>query len=111
MLAWRTWQRDVEEDGGALSGTALPAIDFGDADERNLHRHAAQHAQDAIDAARKRAQAFDEDRKRENEAATRRREEQRMVDGDVDAEGDEEEEQGVCSTQEEAGGGAQERRG
>ncbi|KAG8739108.1 putative DNA helicase ino80 [Ceratobasidium sp. 414] len=86
--------RHVEEDGGALDGADLPAIDFGDADERNLHRHAAQHAQDAIDAARRRAQVFDEERKRENEAATKRREEQRMADGDpdVDAEGEDEEE-------------------
>ncbi|KAG9120325.1 putative DNA helicase ino80, partial [Ceratobasidium sp. 392] len=89
--------RHVEEDGGALAGTELPAIDFGDVDERNLHRHAAQHAQDAIDAARKRAQIFDEERKRENELATRRRDEQRMADGDPDeedAEGEDEEEDG-----------------
>ncbi|KAG8779089.1 putative DNA helicase ino80 [Ceratobasidium sp. 428] len=87
--------RHIEEDGGtALSGTQLPAIDFGDADERNLHRHAAQHAQDAIDAARKRAQVFDEERKRENEIVARRREEQRLADGegeDEDAEGEDEE--------------------
>ncbi|KAG8722098.1 putative DNA helicase ino80 [Ceratobasidium sp. 394] len=88
--------RHVQEDGGALAGAELPAIDFGDADERNLHRHAAQHAQDAIDAARRRAQAFDEERKRENEAATKRREEQRMADGDpdVDAEGEDEDDDG-----------------
>ncbi|QRV83676.1 DNA helicase [Ceratobasidium sp. AG-Ba] len=85
--------RHVEEDGGALKDTPLPDIDFGDADERNLHRHAAQHAQEAIDAARKRALAFDEERKRELEAAIRRKEEQRLADGDMDAEGEEDDEE------------------
>jgi small-conductance mechanosensitive channel len=82
--------RHIEEDGGALPNADLPAIDFGDEDERNLHRHAAQHAQDAIDAARKRAMEFDEERRKENEALAQRREELLRAEG-LDDGGDEDE--------------------
>ncbi|CAE6436278.1 unnamed protein product [Rhizoctonia solani] len=60
--------RHIEEDGDQAHNS-LPAIDFADADERNLHRHAAQNAREAIDAAKQRAKEFDEARKRELEQA------------------------------------------
>lgn len=88
--------RHVEEDGGALQDAALPDIDFGDSDERNLHRHAALHAQEAIDAAKRRAQEFDEARRRENEVLAKKRDELLRAEGDgageEDGEGEEEEE-------------------
>ncbi|KAJ1301370.1 hypothetical protein OPQ81_008635 [Rhizoctonia solani] len=77
--------RHIEEDGES-GPSELPAIDFGDADERNLHRHAAQNARQAIDAAKQRARAFDEVRRREFEEAKKNNE--RM---DEDADGEEEE--------------------
>ncbi|CAE6431363.1 unnamed protein product [Rhizoctonia solani] len=77
--------RHIEEDGEA-SPSDLPEIDFGDADERNLHRHAAQSARQAIDAAKQRAKQFDEIRRREYEEAKKNTEPM-----DEDADGEEEE--------------------
>ena len=89
--------RHIEEDGGALPDAELPAIDFGDADERNLHRHAAQHAQEAIDAAKRRAQEFDEARRQENEVLAKRRDELMTLEGadEEDAEGEGEDGEGT----------------
>ncbi|CAE6337969.1 unnamed protein product [Rhizoctonia solani] len=75
--------RHIEEDGDQAPN-ALPAIDFTDADERNLHRHAAQNAREAIDAAKQRAKEFDEARKREFEEARKNNE---RMDEDEDDDG------------------------
>ncbi|KAF8756195.1 DNA-binding domain [Rhizoctonia solani] len=75
--------RHIEEDGDQAPN-ALPAINFTDADERNLHRHAAQNAREAIDAAKQRAKEFDEARKREFEEARKNNE---RMDEDEDDDG------------------------
>ncbi|KAH7334613.1 SNF2 family N-terminal domain-containing protein [Rhizoctonia solani] len=89
--------RHVEEDGDAAP-SHLPDIDFGDADERNLHRHAAQNARQAIDAAKQRAKEFDDARRLELEAA--RKNNERMDeddDGEGEGEGDGEEDPDASS--------------
>ncbi|CUA71340.1 DNA helicase INO80 [Rhizoctonia solani] len=83
--------RHIEEDGDEAP-LDLPEIDFGDADERNLHRHAAQNARQAIDAAKQRAKEFDEIRRREFEEA-KKNNEPMDEDADVDADADEDPEE------------------
>ncbi|CAE6399383.1 unnamed protein product [Rhizoctonia solani] len=80
--------RHIEEDGDSAP-SQLPAIDFGDADERNLHRHAAQSARQAIDAAKQRAMEFDEVRRREFEEARKNNE---PMDEDTDGDGEDDSE-------------------